>query len=355
MEPINTPATQITHSVESTWGIDRVTGGCLKCGHSFLLPANRMGMICPNCFSGKLEEQPAIVRQEPPELSIPFQIGSGQLKDIYTKFCQGMWLAPDEFNPEFLLKNSIKVFWPLWLVDCNLRGVWQAEEGYEYQVKSSVEAYNGSQWNTQEKIETRTRWEIRKGMLDRHYDNISSPAIEDYRTITGKTGNYSFGKTKPYRSADINDALIRIPDMPPESTWPSAVQGINRAAEQECMEASGGLYSRNFSIEGEYADQNWSQMLLPMIVSYYRGDDNQVFPIVVNGQTGQISGIRAASQRKGWIWAGISAGIAILLFLLGILLTAIPPVSILGVLLIALAFGAGILAIVSAIWPWVKR
>ncbi|NPV77101.1 MAG: hypothetical protein HPY59_12100 [Anaerolineae bacterium] len=352
MEQQIIPPSHITETVELTWGLERIVGGCRACGQAYLISKSWIGQICPHCINGRLEEQPAVVRQEPPELLILFQLNKARLQNIYTQFTRGLWLAPDDFNPNHLLQRAMPVFWPMWLVDSDVKGVWQAEMGFDYQVKSSVEAYQAGQWNTQQRIETRIRWETRIGTLERHYDNIAVPALEEHAKMSSLLGDYALEQAKTYQIEDLGNALIWLPDLSPENSWEIAQKAIQQAAGNECQKAAEAQHARNFSIQAEYSNQRWSQMLLPMIVSYYHGDDGKVYPVWINGQNGQIRGIRAASQRKGWIWAGVSSGIALALFIAGLLLTAIPPITVLGAILIVLAFCIGVFAIIPAVWPW---
>ncbi|MCC6148187.1 MAG: hypothetical protein IT308_11545 [Anaerolineaceae bacterium] len=347
-----TPTLSITESVEATWGLDRIVGGCQNCGKVHLVSKDWIGKICPYCARGKIEEQPAPVRQDPPELLLPFRLGQTELRNVYAQFTSGVWLSPDDFNPDALFRRTLPVFWPMWLVDSDIAGNWQAEMGFDYQVKSSVEAYHAGRWVTQPKIETRIRWETRVGTLERRYDNVTIPALEDHAKITASLGVYPLEKTKPYQTEDAGGAFIRLPDLENEDLWQPAQKGLNQQAEKECRDASGAQHSRNFSIQAEYRDQHWSQLLLPMFVTYYSGDNNEIYPVLINGQTGQIHGIRAASQKKGWLWAGISAGLAIGLFILGLILSAIPPITLIGMVFIILAFLLGVFAILPAVWPW---
>ncbi len=90
-------------------------------------------------------------------------------------------------------------------------------------------------------------------------------------------------------------------------------------------------------------------MLLPIYFTWYTDEDNNPVPVYIHGQTGEIVGARFSSQRKGWKWAGISALIAVGLFLLSLLSFAgtalLPFLSVLGVLLGIFAFLAGVFAV----------
>jgi len=348
----NIPSSHITETVEATWGLDRAIGGCRVCNQVYLVTKNWIGQICPYCVSGRLEEQPALVRQEPPELLVSFQLNKPQLENIFKQFTKGVWLAPDDFNYNQLVQRAMPVFWSMWLVDSDVKGTWQAEVGFDYQVESSVEAFQAGQWNTQKKIETRIRWETRIGTLERHYDNVAVPALEGHSMLTSRLGGYALEQARTYQAKDLSEAFIRLPDLSPEDSWDIAQKNIQQVAGNECQQAAEAQHIRNFSIQAEYSSQRWSQLLLPMIASYYYGDNGKVYPVWINGQNGQINGVRIASQKKGWLWAGLLAGSALALFIVGLLLTFIPPIALLGAILIFLALCLGVIAIIPAVWPW---
>ncbi|MBI5712371.1 MAG: hypothetical protein HZC38_02930 [Chloroflexi bacterium] len=37
----------------TTWGTTLQAAGCPKCGHTYLVPQNRINDTCPNCFAGQ--------------------------------------------------------------------------------------------------------------------------------------------------------------------------------------------------------------------------------------------------------------------------------------------------------------
>jgi hypothetical protein len=106
---------------------------------------------------------------------------------------------------------------------------------------------------------------------------------------------------KPFPSSllQVNGAALRIPDVPPESAWPIAREKLEGRAAQDFAKAAGGQHYRSVVLQANYTDLNWTQLFLPLFVSYYTADDGQRCPVYINGQTGTISGVRLASQRKG--------------------------------------------------------
>jgi hypothetical protein len=315
-----------------------------------------MGKLCPNCARGKLESQPALLRLEAPELLAPFCYDRSRLRPGLEKFVKEVWLRSDDFDTDKLLQRAVPVYWPMWLVDSDVVGEWRAEAGYDYQVKSSQESYGKSGWTTHEVVETRIRWKPRAGQITRHYDNIAAPAISEQQRIFKLVGQYQLNQATVYQPEQIKGALLRIPDLPPESAWPLAQPILDEAASMECQQASGAQHMRNFGIRAEYQSLHWTQLLLPLYVTWYADDEGQPHAVYLNGQSGVIGGKRLASQKKGWQWAGILAAIAVAMFVLALLCAGFgmlfPPITLLGILLGVLAIVMACAAIVPAAWPW---
>ena len=356
MSAINLPDSEILESQQSTWQTELQPVGCPHCSQAFLVESQRIGLTCPACGLGKLEQQPARLRPEPPELVIPFSQHGLNLNALYERFTQGVWLRPDDFNSQNLLRRSTPLYWPMWLVDSQVVGSWQAEIGYDYEVESSQDSYAGGQWRSKKVVETRIRWEPRLGQIEHHFDNISAPALSDNERLARILGPYRPEDAQAYQPQHLAGSIVRIPDLPPESAWPLAQSRLDQQAGQLCQQAAQGQHNRNFQIKAEYKDLNWTQLLQPLYVSYYTDDQGQPQFVYINPQTGQIGGRRLASQRKGWRWAGISLGLALLALIIGLIAFAaspmLPPLSLLGILASAAALALGIFAIVPAVWPW---
>lgn len=350
------PAVEIVESAEKSWGLPLQAAGCPKCGQAFLIESARLGQACPGCAVGRLEPQPVRLRPEPPELLAPFQRSPADLRPVLERFVKPVWLRPDDFNPRNLMERLTPIYWPMWLVDSDLAGDWQAEMGYDYQVKSSQESYAQGGWKTQERVETRIRWEPRLGQLARHYDNVAAPALEDTHTLTTRIGGTSREPAAPYNPAALGQAAIRIPDLHPENAWPQAQAALHQAAAEECRQAALAQHVRSFAIHPTYTNLHWTQLLQPMYATYYFDDQARPQVLLVNGQTGTMGGPRRASQRKGCLWSSISLGLsAFLLFiylLLVLLRKSAPALGSLAVLVLFLALGGVVLAVVLAAWPW---
>ncbi len=352
----NLPSAQVIASDQPTWASPLKPSGCPACKQVFLVPEGKAVIVCPNCAKAQLSPQPAVMRPEPPELLLSFQKAAGSLLPVFKSFVKAVWLRPDDFNEKTLLERCVPVFVPIWLVDASLCGSWEAEVGYDYQVESSQDSYQGGRWVARKVVETRVRYEPRAGTIERRYDNAAVAALRDHGRLISTVGDFQYNQARRFERAQIGGALIQVPDLSPESAWPSARDRLDRNAVADCVKASGAQHVRTSAIKLSYTSLNWTQMLLPLYATYYHDDEGIPHTILINGQTGQIGGARLASQRKGWKVAGISAGVGALLFLLALLLFALsagsPALSAIGTVLVLLALGLGLFAVVPVVWPW---
>jgi len=351
----NFSETQIVESVAELWGVALQPAGCAQCGYAFLVTAERVGKVCPHCARGPLTAQPARLRPEPPELVIPFAKQRADLTAALTQFANEVWLRPAELDGPKLAQRLTPVYWPMWLVDADVAGEWQGEVGFDYQVKSSQEKYSDSGWKTNEVVETRIRWEPRRGQMRRHFDNVAAPAISDHAALIQRLGDFQLQHAQPYAASAAQTALLRVPDVLPENAWPLARTALDRRAEAECAQAAQGQHSRNFTVAVQYESPHWTQLLLPLYVTFYTDDDGRRQMIWVHGQTGRLSGVRVASHKQGGQWAGglVAAGVAMLLLglLLGAVGLAVPPLLLCSGVCMVGALPVGLAALVPALWP----
>lgn len=349
------PSAEIVQESMNLWDTARQPMGCPHCRRVFLVKPQENQIHCPLCRKGILESQPARMRPQEPEKLLPFRIGQDHLQSIYQDFTSGVWIKPPDFTPQNLLSRSVPIFWPLWLVDSDINGHWQMEAGFDYKVESSKETYTYGQWQSRKQIETRVRWEPRLGEISYHVDNIAVPALEEHENRIKMTGGYHLDQAIPFSADRIADAILEVPDLPPEDAWPMAEPKVNQAAWKVSEQAAGAQHSRNYSIKAEYSHLNWTQFYLPLYATTYLDDDGQPQILIVNGETGAIHGPRLASRKRGLKIAGIIGAVAaglLLLTVVSALLTALNPIfGGIAALLGVLGFGTGIAAIVPAAWP----
>lgn len=308
----------------SAWGKDRVLEGCDGCNGLFVLPPEKVSQRCPYCGQANLaqmnpaDDQP--VYTQPPELVMPFRAAENQLRSQATRFAKSIWLAPADLSEAALLGRMQPLYLPMWLVDALVQGEWQAEMGFDYEIVTHREAYQNSGWQTQRLNEKRVRWEPRLGRLNRLYENQTAPALEEQVRVEARIGRFNLTEPKSYDPGDMTGAVVRLPNRPPEDAWSDAVMTLQTAVSRDCQLACEANHTRGFKWSPRFANQQWTQLLLPIYTSYYLDDNNQAQMVLLHGQTGKLHGTRRASMKKARRLAGIILAVAaVLLVLTGLL------------------------------------
>ena len=320
----------VVTNTAALWGIGLRVGGCPNCGAAHLLPVEQSAPTCPNCFAAQLVAQPARLHPIPPELYLPFTVNKFQLFTALNDWMRGVWPPPDELDVHALQTRAVKTYLPLWLVDGAVVGSWQARVGYDDQSANAQKDHEARQ--------AAARWESRSGALNQVYHNVTAPALEDHDQLMSRLGGYPIQEAIPYNITTLYDAVVRAPSLLPDEAWPRAQTKFDKLAAADCRAAADAQYIDEFKLQAEYRDRNWTQLLLPVYTTAYRDDAGNVIPVMINGQTGQVAGKRRASRKKGWLWSGLIAVVAVLCFIAAAALSLLWALSPLIVLLSAFLF-----------------
>jgi hypothetical protein len=334
---------------------------CPQCDWRYIVPEGKLPLRCPHCFAANLEPVTEDVKPlpylRPPELVTPFTVTKATADKHIEAFTGGIPFAPRDLTPDALRSRVQPFYLPMWLVDGDVAATWEAEVGFDYNVVSHQERYSdGSGWATREVEETRIRWEPRVGQLERGYDNIIAPALEQHAALEKALGAYKLGDAAPYTAGTLEKALVRLPDRAPEAAWTDAAPAFQAAAGEECRQAAAADHIRQFRWSPSYAGQNWTLLLLPLYATYYLDDENQPRPVLINGQSGRVYGVRRASMKRAQRTALIILAAATVLFILsliaGVAGLAVPPLLIIAGIGGLLALGIGLGAIIPIFRAW---
>jgi hypothetical protein len=346
------------------WQVELQAAVCERCDWYYLIHSSPLSQPprCPHCFRAPLTLLPENglrwPHRAPPELVIPFTATQQTIASRIQEFGKGMWFSPADLTPVNLASRLARVYLPMWLVDAEVQAFWQAEAGFDYQVRSHREQYNDRRdgWHSQEVTETRQRWEPRAGRLTRSYANLSAPALEAHQRILAQLGEYAPERAQPYHPEFLQASFVRLPDRSPRDAWPAAELAVQRAAAEEVRQACGADQIRQFRWTAEYPARNWTLLLLPALMSYYLDDERKPQPVWINGQTGRISGQRRASLKRARGISLVFLGLAGLLFFLSLLLIAaglvLAPLLVLGGIGIVFAIAVALAAVVPVAMVW---
>lgn len=319
------------------WQLPHNVLDCDRCDALFLHPIDDLPWSCPLCgyeqFTEVQVEVDALLAHEP-ELVVPFAEDDGRFRTALAEFRQSLRLPPVDFMVEQVHSRTMRLFWPMWLVDADVKSQWQAEAGFDYDAMSYGERFAEGKWRSTQTRERRVRWEPRLGKLTRRYHNQASPAIDEHLDIVRWLGQYDVAMARPFNSQAVERELIRLPTRTPQDAWPSAEPEFQKSAAEECQMAAGAHHIRLFKWAPTFTNHGWSQMLLPLLATYYIDDEGTKCLVLLHGQTGKLVGTRRASVKRGQRMALATFGVAVGLFLvtavawlLPLLMESNPPVE----------------------------
>ena len=300
----------------TAWGDHATLAACPVCDTHFLLPPD-VDIDCPLCGNGRLQprnpldDQPAYTRS--PELLLPVSSETNRLHAALTRLVKKTPLAADDMTPDRLAERLRLVYWPIWLVDANVQSRWQAEVGFDYEAVTYQEKYRDGRWVSTEQRETRIRWEPRVGDLSRHYANQRAPALEEHLVIARRLGDDRDGTPEPFVAARLETAVVCLPNRPPDDAWSDAQQAFQQAAAQEVRQATEAHHVRDYRWSPTFADHHWTQLLMPLLTTFYLDDQGQKRMVYINGRSHRLVAEQVASMKKA---RRIATGIGVLALLL---------------------------------------
>lgn len=314
-------------------------GSCGECGRGFLGLRD-----CPACGN-------ALVEWEAPDVTVEWQQAATMERRDLRKILE-KWLEdvpfPDSSLRADLAETAVLVGWPLWLVDVEVDGSWDAEAGFPVELLRSQERLKGGRWETVHHTEAGTRFERRTGEIRRHYADVVVPASRFQAQLEAQMPGFDDGS----REAGTPPWPVWLPERDRSTAWPDAQTPLFQRAGRECQEAAGASALREFRISGSIEPQQWTLLLVPLWLMHYRAEDGKTRMLVVHGRNGAPAGARRASPKQGReratqlavgaLLVGLGAGAA------GLAGALIWPLLLLAAVAAVAAVGMGIAAISAA-------
>lgn len=343
------------------WNEAARLGHCHRCDWAFVTITAAAGpdARCPHCAAAILQPLHTQVEHlpstHPPELVAAPTLAPAGLERALRGFIRSIPLAPSDLTLARLRQRAQLCYLPRWLVDASVAATWQAEAGFDYEIVSHEEHFDGERnhWRSQEVTETRVRWEPRLGKLQRRYENVPVPALEEEALIRRQLGDFAAAQAAAYRPESLENAVVALPNRSPEDAWEEARPLFGQRARRDCKQAAGADHMRSFRWTPQFTAPQWTQLLLPVYATHYQDDDGRYRPILIHGQTGRVQGVRRASgarARRIALLLGLAAALLLLLSLAALLggqFLDAPAAASLGVAALLL----GLLAAAMAVTP----
>ena len=282
---------------ERGWGEERQVLHCESCGAALSIPAGAMSTTCPFCTSNQVNVTASLDESLHPRFLIPFKIKPEQNQRLAAAWLGKGWFHPDELVSNAVLRCFMGVYLPFWTFDTYVDAAWHAQVGYE-----KVERH----YNAREKRwETRTRisWRWESGAVQLRIDDFlvtgSSPHHLSHR-ILEQLYPFQMSELVTYEPDYLAGWQAQAYEITLSDAWERGKTAIREQAKQACYQDIPTSHVRNFSMIADFSDEAWRYILLPVYLATYKYEE-QIFQIMVNGQTGVVAGQKPVTWWKVWL------------------------------------------------------
>lgn len=275
------------------WGEQRTELSCQNCGAITSISISNLTHTCPFCGSNQVIHRPAAQDGLRPLFLIPFKIEPTTCNTIVKNWISNSWMTPSSLKNLAALGKFTGVYLPFWTFDAHTHALWKAEVGHQ----ETERYHDNGEWKT--RVVTRWRWE--SGQVKLWIDDLVVRGTERLSPrLLGEIQDFNLSELAPYEPKYLAGFSAKSYDIPLEKAWELGRQEMRERTREACMNQASTSLIRNFSMTLDFSDEQWRYVLFPVYLAAYRYQD-QTYQVMINGQSGKISGQRPADWNKIWL------------------------------------------------------
>ncbi|MEL6345211.1 MAG: hypothetical protein AAFV53_19045 [Myxococcota bacterium] len=248
---------------------------------------------------------------EPVDLVAPFALTAQQAGGRLKKALSGKYLAPESVRTRTRPEELTGVLVPFWCYDALARSEYTAKVGiYWYETQTYTVTVNG-------KSETRTRrvrhteWHPLSGThLHTYTDHLVSGSQGLPEEEANQLEPFDLGRALPFDPSLLAGQIAERPSVSHAEAQQTATQELAHKENAAIQQFLPGDVSSNVQNTTTTEVDAVRLVLLPVWIATYTHKD-QVFRMLVNGQTGEVVG---NVPRSGWKIAGAVGCVLFLIF-----------------------------------------
>jgi DNA-directed RNA polymerase subunit RPC12/RpoP len=268
---------------------------CKNCGANQHIEDNYKSLRCIYCGSPLIIEDAVKENWILPGAVLPFQLDQKKAYQIFKKWVDGLWFAPDDLKKAALDPEKTKgLYAPYWTFDAQLYADYSGQRGEYYYVSKTV----GSGKNRRTVQERRTRWYPASGSVSGFVDDTLIKASKQKTgVIPPKVARWNLKLLKPFDSSYLSGFTTEKYTIPLLEGHNESNKVAEQIADSWARRDIGGDTQRVSSLNMKLSEETFKHILLPIYVSTYRFKGKR-YNFFVNGQSGKISGQRPYSFWK---------------------------------------------------------
>jgi hypothetical protein len=268
---------------------------CKNCGANQHIEENYKSLSCIYCGSPLIIEDAYKEEWILPGAVLPFQIDQKKAFQIFKKWVDGLWFAPNNLKKAAIDPEKTRgLYAPYWTFDAQLYADYTGQRGEYYYVTKTV----GSGKNRRTVQERRTRWYPASGTVSGFVDDtLIKASNQKTGIIPQNVARWNLKMLKPFDSGYLSGFVTEKYTIPLLDGHNESNKVAEQIADSWARRDIGGDTQQVSSINMKLSDETFKHILLPVYISTYKFKGKR-YNFFVNGQSGVISGQRPYSFWK---------------------------------------------------------
>jgi len=260
---------------------------CTNCGASTTLKPNLTSDNCAFCASPLVIQGGTTSTIIKPKYVLPFKIEDKNAHEIFIKWLNSLWFAPNDLKKYATLNEKLKgLYMPYWTYDANSSTTYIGERGEHY--------YEGSGKDRKRK----TRWYSVDGTVTNNFDDVcvlASHSLPDH--VTRALEPWDLKNLAPFNEGYISGFQTECYQTDVKSGFETAKSVMEGFIKDTIRDDIGGDEQRINKMHIKHSNISFKHILLPIWISAYVYN-NKVYRFIINGRTGAVQGQRPYSAIK---------------------------------------------------------
>jgi DNA-directed RNA polymerase subunit RPC12/RpoP len=293
------------------WGDDRKEMACQRCGAQVSVPPDILSYSCPFCGSNKVLYRAPLQDVLRPRYLVPFRVDPDACRSATQQWLGSSWMTPGELRSAARINKFTPIYIPYWTFDAQAKASWKAQVGKEVRETYYV--------NGEHRTRTRIVWRWESGLVEKFFDDLLVPGTQRLNLgALAKVDFYNLGELVLYEPRLLAGMQAQAYDVPLEQAWETGRKVMRDHTRKACLDRASSSHVRDFSMSLDFSEESWRYILVPVYTSVY-DYQGKTFQVILNGQTGKVSGPRPVDWTKVWLVIAALLAPGALLGLLGLL------------------------------------
>ena len=269
---------------------------CKNCGANQHVEENYKSLHCVYCSMPLVLEDQYKEEWILPGAVLPFQIDQQKSHQIFKRWVQRLWFAPNNLKKAALDPKFTKgLYLPYWTFDAQLSATYSGQRGEYYYETRRVRNAQGKMVNQRVR---KTRWYPASGQVSGFVDDTLVEASKQRKgRVPSKIARWNLKLLQPFNSSFLRGFVTEKYTIPLKQGHLAAKGEAKQIAKRWCRQDIGGDTQRINHMDMRLSKETFKHILLPVYVSSYRFNGKE-YNFFVNGENGNISGTRPYSFWK---------------------------------------------------------